>query len=100
MNPFACCSFVESSIGFLSGLVSSAELVLLARQHRDRMLAKVTYPLIPESYHTLQAELPNLHFDQRLFCAIHPAIEQLKSMRSMDVRADQLVCSQTGNCPK
>ena len=64
MNPFACCSFVESSIGFLSGLVSSAELVLLARQHRDRMLAKVTYPLIPELFHTLQAELPNLHVGQ------------------------------------
>ena len=35
------CRFVESSVGFLSGLASTAELVPLVRQHRDRMLTKV-----------------------------------------------------------
>ena len=35
------CRYVEGSVGFLSGLVSAAEMVPLARQHRDRMLTKV-----------------------------------------------------------
>lgn len=39
-----CHRFVEGSIGYLSGLVSAAELIPLARQHRDRMLAKVRLP--------------------------------------------------------
>ena len=38
------CRFVEGSVGYLSGLVSSAELVMLARQHRDRMLTKARPP--------------------------------------------------------
>lgn len=35
------CRFIEGSLGFLSGLVSLAELIPLARQHRDKMLFKV-----------------------------------------------------------
>ena len=38
---YCVCSFVEGSLGFLSGLVSLAELIPLARQHRDKMLTKV-----------------------------------------------------------
>ena len=41
------CSFVEGSLGFLSGIVSLAELIPLARQHRDKMLTKVTCAVAP-----------------------------------------------------
>ena len=33
---------MEDSLGFLSGLVALAELLPVARQHRDKMLTKVT----------------------------------------------------------
>ena len=35
------CRFVESSVGYLAGLASTAELVPIVRQHRDRMLTNV-----------------------------------------------------------
>lgn len=42
LHEAVACSLVEGSLGFLTGLVTPAELIPLARQHRDKMLTKVT----------------------------------------------------------
>ncbi|KAL3133292.1 hypothetical protein ABBQ38_007172 [Trebouxia sp. C0009 RCD-2024] len=51
--------FVESSVGFLSGLVSTAEMVLLARQHRDKMLTKVVVGALQQAVEAQTPTSPN-----------------------------------------